>query len=391
MRLGLFRCGGGRRNLTGRGNRIGHRQAEFFKLLHDNRLGAALRRREVHRERLRPAAALRCVQAGSGRRENGVDRNRRRPAAGRHDSDIAAGLAVVEPRHVDPAADDELPQLGFPLEHRLDDRVEQRDKLGRERQLAVGRFPAGGHHQQTAVAAPGRQPRRCAGVEPCEHIDALVGQVLQLAIFPKMQLREVAEPRVAEHRQNRVVKLERLQQCVVARRDVADDHAVRTKPLSEVCGLARRLHNNHRSRAALDRLTKCLGQRAGDGIADDKQVGLRQRAGRLATDGLHLKIDRTRFLEGAFEIKQRALGVVGLVLADVHDAHRLLPVLREVKLVVELSRVAADGQALEGLPGPFARQLDHPAAARRDVHLLAESLAGGGVCQKLQLVADAVG
>ena len=182
-----------------------------------------------------------------------------------------------------------------------------------------------------------------------------------------------------------------MKQRVVAGRDVADDHAVRTKPLPEVRGLARRLHDHQRRGASLDRLAKRLGQRVVDGIADDEQVGLRQWVGRFAADGLDLKIESARFLEGAFEIKQRALGVVRFVPANVNDAHGLLPVLREMKLVVELRRVAPDGQALDGLPLPFARQLDHPAAARRDVHYLAESLAGSRVRQKLQLIADAVG
>ena len=67
-------------------------------------------------------------------------------------------------------------------------------------------------------------------------------------------------------------------------------------------------------------------------------------------------------MEGAFEIKQRALGVVRFVLANVNDAHGLLPILREMKLVVELRRVAPDGQALDGLPLPFARGLVPDAA-----------------------------
>ena len=134
-----------------------------------------------------------------------------------------------------------------------------------------------------------------------------------------------------------------------------------------------------------------MAKRVADGIADDVQIGLRQWAGRLAADGLDLKIKRTRRLKRARQVKQRALGVIRVVLADVDDAHGLLPDWREMKLVVECRRVALDGQSRDRLPGAFARHLDHPAAARRDVHLLAERIAGRRMSHELELIADAAG
>ena len=134
-----------------------------------------------------------------------------------------------------------------------------------------------------------------------------------------------------------------------------------------------------------------MAKRVADGIADDVQVGLRQCTGRLAADGLDLKIKRTRRLKRARQVKQRALGVIRVVLADVDDAHGLLPDWREMKLVVERRRVAPDGQPRDRLPGAFGRQLDHPAAPRRDVHLLAERIAGRRMRHELELIADAAG
>ncbi|GIT78240.1 MAG: hypothetical protein Ct9H300mP32_6220 [Verrucomicrobiota bacterium] len=58
-----------------------------------------------------------------------------------------------------------------------------------------------------------------------------------------------------------------------------------------------------------------------------------------------------------------------------------------MKLIVELRRVAPNGQSLKVCPS--IRAATRPlGCARRNVHLLAESLAGSCVCQKIKLITD---
>ena len=176
----------------------------MFQLLHRQRRGLALQRVEVHGEALRERAADGGVDAGLVGLDDGGGARAEREARAIRLGHAHGGVGGGER---DGVADGVLRDLRAEAAGLLQQREEQRQELGRERELAVGGLPAGRENVERAFADGHLQQRGVAGVELRD--DARAGELrrVQSPILPEVNLGEVAEARVGERREERVLEI----------------------------------------------------------------------------------------------------------------------------------------------------------------------------------------
>ena len=93
-------------------------------------------------------------------------------------------------------------------------------------ELAIRRVPSGGERKKAAFANLDFRQGRRAIIEFRQHTSRKVRWNRQAPVFPNMDAREIAEPRVGERRENWVGEIYLAEQRVIARR-LADLHVSR--------------------------------------------------------------------------------------------------------------------------------------------------------------------
>ena len=252
--------------------------------------------------------------------------------------------------------------------------IEQRNEFGRKRKLAVLGLPAGGEHEQFALAHGGFDQRRVAVVELRE--DPCAGDFggVEPAMFPKVNLGEVAETRIGKWREERMAEINLAEHRIATagrftRRQsldfqyAAEGKRHRGRPQQDQHGFALLFQ------PAAHGWPACLRQRVGD----DQQrrvfhVGWQQH--RVRTAGDHLRDLPSGFLESALEKIERLRGVLLRVVSKKQNVHPRRLRRNDKYGVVEFIVIAPQDQTVHGRAGWRRRRGHHAALPRRhiDIH-----------------------
>ena len=204
-------------------------------------------------------------------------------------------------------------------------------------------MPAAREHQQAAAADGELQERGIAAVKFRD--DPRPGQFVRRepTVFPEMDFGEIAEARISERREERMLKINPPEHRVILH------HGLARREIFHACQLADRLrhgrvfHDRQQHAAAFREASQRRDIRHGIGENQQWRIGRREqhrRVGGLARHDLHHLLER--LLKGALEEIQRLRRVILRLGSEIDHRHLLDARRHEEGAVVEILLVAGE-------------------------------------------------